>query len=247
VKLCSWKHGESAACGEKPSIKKEKPFQMLAAQFAAFPCLLPKAKQQAGLFAQTFSCTDAKVGSSKSLRKLCKREVPIALRQSMVTSFKSWMVCIYTFHLQMCALFSAGSGLHYPTEQAHCQLDSAKPGIAEHAPPCACAQSHVLRTGDSCQEGGGVPRAGEPRYRAGKLSLSGHPTITGAVNVPSTSLCVLCYGFRYQGAAYFLPTWGALTTLNQQVYHQASPSSLQANWHCMLTGSAKGLGILLCE
>jgi hypothetical protein len=112
VQLCAWKHGESAACGKKPIIEKDAPSQMLAAQFAAFPYLLPKAKQQAGLLAQSFRCTDEKVGSSKSLSKLCKREVPMALRQGMVTRFKAWMVCIYTFHLHMCASISTGSGLH---------------------------------------------------------------------------------------------------------------------------------------
>jgi hypothetical protein len=82
-------------------IEKKYPEHLLTAAFAAFPNMLPKSKQQAGLFAQTFRVSDEKVGSSKALSKLCKREVPIALQQGMVARFKSWMVCIYIFHLQM--------------------------------------------------------------------------------------------------------------------------------------------------
>jgi hypothetical protein len=120
IQLCFWKHGQSASCGMRPLIEKEYPEQLLAAAYAAFPNMLPKSKQQAGLFAQTFRCTDDKVGSSKALSKLCKREVPIALQQGIVARFKSWMVCIFIFHLQMCILFSTDSGLQYSTGQVHC-------------------------------------------------------------------------------------------------------------------------------
>jgi hypothetical protein len=136
MQLCCWKHGQSASCGKRPMIEKENPEQVLAAFLAAFPNMLPKSKQQAGLFAHTFRCTDEKVGSCKALSKLCKREAPITLQQGMVARFKSWMVCIYGSLFQMCALFSTDSQQH-SAGQAHCWINSASPGKVEHALPCA--------------------------------------------------------------------------------------------------------------
>jgi hypothetical protein len=77
--LCSWKHGQSASSGKRPAVEKVQPEQLLAAMFAAFPNMQPKMLLQAGLSAQSFGCTDDKVGSSKALSKLTKRELPVKL------------------------------------------------------------------------------------------------------------------------------------------------------------------------
>jgi hypothetical protein len=100
-------------------IEKENPEQLMKAYYAAFPNMLPKSRQQADLFAQTFTCTDEQAGSCKALRKLCKREVPIALQQGMTARFKSWMVCIYMSLYQMCAVILTDS-LQHSAGQVHC-------------------------------------------------------------------------------------------------------------------------------